>query len=60
MGEDSSLTKFIVQFGTVFLVILNALTLVSSNPYHAGYLRNEFDFWNAHGIMNTSIPLQRK
>ena len=24
------------------------------------YLRNEFNFWNVHGIMNTSGLLQRK
>ena len=24
------------------------------------YLRNEFDFWNVHGIMNTSGLLQSK
>ena len=35
-----------------FLAIVNSLSLCSDNCIH---LRNEFNFWNVHGIMNTSV-----
>ena len=28
--------------------------------HRCGYLRNEFNFWNVHGIMNTSGLVQSK
>ena len=31
-----------------------------ANTVHFHYLSNEFNFWNVHGIMNTSGLLQSK
>ena len=40
--------------GNFALIILFIFSLPSI------YLRNEFEFWNVHGIMNTSGLLQSK
>ena len=37
-----------------------ALTLVVTKIFICSHLRNEFDFWNVHGIMNNSGLLQSK
>ena len=41
---------------------LNWLWLLSRQPMFeiSEHLRNEFDFWSVHGIMNTSGLLQSK
>ena len=37
----------------------NLRKMLCDNP-NIGHLRNEFNFWNVHGIMNTSGLLQSK
>ena len=34
------------------------VTYITAKIQDIGYLRNEFNFWNVHGIMNSSGLLQ--
>ena len=42
----------------LFLLLLNHPKLICGNDRKCVQLRDEFDFWKVHGIMNTSGLLQ--
>ena len=43
---------------TIFIAVL--ISVIFHSVVHTRHLRNEFNFWNVHGIMNTSGLLQSK
>ena len=43
-----------------YIVGLWSAILAFPGHTHLLHLRNEFNFWNVHGIMNTSVFLQSK